>query len=52
MGWIEYSISKDATFCYACRHFPVNNKQQEATFVVDGYRNRRKVTGKDGGHQV
>jgi hypothetical protein len=46
---MEYSISKDAVFCYACRHFPVHNKPQESTFVVDGYRNWRKATGKDGG---
>ena len=48
-SWIEYSISKDAVFCYACRHFPAQNKPQEPTFVVDGNRNWRKATGKGGG---
>ncbi len=33
--WIEYSCSRDAIFCKACRHFP--GSQTEYSFVRNGF---------------
>ena len=49
-SWLEYSIAKDASFCYACRHFsPTNVTQAETAFTSNGYSNWKKAMYKDGG---
>ncbi|XP_071844931.1 zinc finger MYM-type protein 1-like [Apostichopus japonicus] len=47
-SWIEYSVERDAVFCYACRHFSTANKVTEQSFTRDGFRNWRHAMGKDG----
>lgn len=39
--WIEYSVKRDAVFCYPCRQFPTTStsKNPDATFTVSGFRN-------------
>ena len=51
-NWLEYSIQRDACFCYPCRMFGTSNSygrsRPESTFTVTGFRNWKKATGKDG----
>ena len=47
--WLEYSILKDASYCFCCRNFPQPNKTPESTFVSSGYRQWKKATEKDAG---
>ncbi|KAK0148995.1 Zinc finger MYM-type protein 1 [Merluccius polli] len=51
--WLEYSISEDSTFCYACRHFSLPG-HVESTFTGSGFKNWKKATYTDGGkeHQI
>ncbi|XP_057515164.1 uncharacterized protein LOC130796782 [Amaranthus tricolor] len=39
--WLEYSVEKDAAFCFACYLFKDDNVGQD-TFVMDGFRNWKK----------
>ncbi|CAI6355883.1 unnamed protein product [Macrosiphum euphorbiae] len=41
--WLEYSIQKDAVFCYPCRVFGTG--RSEDTFVTKGFRNWKKISG-------
>lgn len=43
---LKYSISKDAVFCYACRHFSLGSTND--VFVKTGYRDWKHCTGKTG----
>lgn len=45
-AWLEYSISKDAVFCYACRFFSLGSVND--VFVKTGYRDWKHCTGKTG----
>lgn len=36
-AWIEYSVQRDAVFCYACRQF--TTKSHDEVFTVKGFRN-------------
>ncbi|CAO2823885.1 unnamed protein product [Amaranthus hypochondriacus] len=40
-SWLEYSVSKDAAFCFACYLFKDDNIGKDA-FVNDGFRDWRK----------
>lgn len=42
--WLEYSISRDAVFCYACRFFSLGSAND--IFVKTGYRDWKHCTGK------
>ncbi|XP_051978283.1 DNA replication licensing factor mcm2-like isoform X2 [Xyrauchen texanus] len=46
--WLEYSQSKDAAFCYACRHFSLPSSRDSA-FKSEGFRHWKKATFSDGG---
>ncbi len=46
--WFEYSISKDAVFCYACRFFSMGSRVEES-FVNVGFRDWKHATGTTGG---
>ena len=47
--WIEYSIERDAVFCYPCRHFaPASYGNAEDLFIRTGFQNWKKAKGKDG----
>jgi len=46
--WIEYSIQKDAAYCYPCRHFTVGIGRGEDTFRITHFRDWKHATGKKG----
>lgn len=39
--WIEYSVQRDAVFCFVCRHFQTQNKGEATaeTFTKIGFKN-------------
>lgn len=49
--WLEYSVTSNSAFCFACRMFSTSNGQRSgsAVFVTEGYRNWKKALQKDGG---
>ena len=47
--WIEYSQIADASFCFACRHFPVFGKDAEPAFISVGFKNWKKTHYNDAG---
>ncbi|XP_041856904.1 zinc finger MYM-type protein 1-like [Melanotaenia boesemani] len=47
--WLEYSQSKDAAYCFACRHFSLPDTPKTVFTSFDGYRNWKKATMKDSG---
>ena len=46
--WLEYSISRDAAFCYPCRMFTAGRGKSESTFTVVGFRDWKHASGKSG----
>ena len=38
-AWLEYSVSKDAAYCYACHFFSSGVHKGDECFVLSGYRN-------------
>lgn len=47
-NWLEYSIERDAVFCYPCRLFTVNEGRAQNTFTKIGFRDWKHATGKGG----
>ena len=51
-NWLEYSVEMDACFCYPCRMFGAQGSQfgsrPESTFTLNGYRDWKHATGKNG----
>ncbi|CAF4107884.1 unnamed protein product [Rotaria socialis] len=52
--WLEYSIEKDGSYCYYCRHFGVptsssNKKTQTDGFINNGFKNWKKALDKSKG---
>ncbi|XP_062853960.1 zinc finger MYM-type protein 1-like isoform X2 [Trichomycterus rosablanca] len=47
--WLEYSQSKDAAYCFACRHFSLPDAPRTVFTSFEGYRNWKKATMKDSG---
>ena len=45
--WIEYSIQKDAVFCYPCRLFNTNHGRSHDIFTQVGFRNWKHASGKN-----
>lgn len=53
--WLEYSVSTDAVFCFACRHFfnHVHGPgQAQKSFTHDGFRNWKKGAEKLAKHNA
>ena len=49
--WLEYSVSRDACFCYPCRLFGVSSgglSRPEMAFTIIGFRDWKHATGKSG----
>ena len=50
--WLEYSVSKDAAFCYPCRMFSTSvsasTSRPEKTFSKTGFRDWKHATGAKG----
>lgn len=45
---MEYSVQKDAVFCYPCRHFAVSSGRSEKTFTETGFRDWKHTPGRNG----
>lgn len=45
-SWLEYSISRDAAFCFACRQFALKNGNIDTTFTNTGFSNWKKALEK------
>ena len=45
-SWLEYSLERDAAFCYPCRMF--NEGKSHSTFTKAGFRDWKHATGKGG----
>jgi hypothetical protein len=48
--WLEYSVSKDAAFCYPCRFFShgIQKGHTDECFITTGFRNWKNATGMTG----
>ena len=46
--WLEYSIEKNAAFCYACHFFTTGQHRSENSFVSSGFTNWKNAIGKSG----
>lgn len=46
--WLEYSIERNAAFCYACRFFSSGQHRSENSFVTSGFTNWKKAIGNTG----
>lgn len=44
--WLEYSIMKDAAFCFPCRFFSLKNNGEYEVFTVKGFNNWKKASEK------
>ena len=49
--WLEYSVLRDASFCFPCRKFGVSNSDREDAFTKVGYTNWKKALIKNSGFQ-
>ena len=47
-SWLEYSVERDAAFCFPCRHFSIRSGRAEDTFTKEGFRDWKHATGKEG----
>eukprot|EP00102_Acyrthosiphon_pisum_P021445 XP_016658655.1 PREDICTED: uncharacterized protein LOC107883349 [Acyrthosiphon pisum] len=43
-NWLEYSIEKDAIFCFPCRMFSTSSGHVEDVFVTTGFNNWKKAS--------
>ena len=46
--WIEYSVERDAAYCYPCRLFHVGATRGDSAFVQGGFRDWKHAMGKRG----
>lgn len=44
-SWVEYSVERDAIFCYACRQYPSSSSTNnpDLTFTVNGFKSWKKA---------
>ena len=47
-SWLEYSVERDAAFCFPCRHFSTKSGRAEDTFTKESFRDWKHATGKEG----
>lgn len=50
--WLEYSVSVDSVFCFACRHFSPANATTSVFDSPLGFSNWKKATEREGGFSV
>ena len=43
---MEYSVQRDAVYCFVCQFFPSPSDYAEETFVKEGFRNWKKTKEK------
>ena len=46
--WLEYSVTRDAAFCYPCRFFSCGVQRGDQPFITTGYKNWKNATGMSG----
>src|SRR5258708_10334009 len=44
--WLEYSIKRDAVFCFACRNFYTDRRFVEELFISEGLKDWKKLSEK------
>ena len=49
--WVEYSLSKDAVYCFVCRKFGLERAYSDKCFVINGYSKWIKAKDKFRKHQ-
>lgn len=42
--WLEYSVEKNAIYCFVCRNFISGTGYSDYTFVTHGFSNWKKVS--------
>jgi hypothetical protein len=47
--WVEYSITADAVFCFACRHFSTHVEVDKTIFINVGFKNWKKAMDQNAG---
>ena len=47
-SWLEYSVERDAAFCYPCRLFTINEGRSQNAFTKISFRDWKHATGKGG----
>ena len=47
-SWLEYSIERDAAFCFPCRHFSAKAGKNEDVFTNNGFSDWKHAAGKNG----
>ena len=47
-SWLEYSVERDAAFCYPCRLFELRGTRSEKIFTRIGFRDWKHAKGKSG----
>lgn len=47
-SWLEYSVERDAAFCFPFRHFSMGSSRAEIAFTKYGFKDWKQATGKDG----
>ena len=47
-SWLEYSVERDAAFCYPCRFFELRGTRSEKIFTRIGFRDWKHAKGKSG----
>jgi hypothetical protein len=51
-SWLEYFVSQDSTYCFACRHFSLPNTPESAFTSQSGFCNWKKALYKDSGFKL
>ncbi|KAA0718459.1 hypothetical protein E1301_Tti019283 [Triplophysa tibetana] len=51
-SWLEYSVSQDSTYCFACRHFSLPKTSESALTSQAGFCNWTKALFKDSGFKL
>lgn len=47
-NWLEYSVTENRAFCFACRHFGVVGHNSEIAYTTTGFQNWKKAHAKTG----
>ena len=50
--WLEYSVSRDAAYCFPCRFFTTGTGKTEKTFTLNGFCGWKHASGKKGVLQI
>lgn len=51
-SWLEYSVSKDSSYCFACRHFSLPNAPDSAFTSDVGFSNWKKALSNESGFKL